>query len=107
VQQYLEKHPAARLQVYAIWFNMLYGDSRQAWDPHLLTDARAQNFWDEQRFAGRYYAKGHGVAFGAIYDHYYCYPLGARWGDAPRADGSNFYNDTPTLQRALDQLANA
>ena len=46
-----------QLRVYAIWFNMYPGDSRQRWPDTLLTDARVRHYWDEGRGIGQLYLK--------------------------------------------------
>jgi hypothetical protein len=42
--------------VYAIWLPMLAGDSRGAWDAHVLDDPRVVSLWDGSRLAGRWFA---------------------------------------------------
>lgn len=44
-----------QLRVYAIWFNMYPGDSRQRWPDTLLTDARVRHYWDPGRSIGQLY----------------------------------------------------
>jgi hypothetical protein len=44
-----------QLRVYAIWFNMYPGDSRQRWPNALLTDARVRHYWDSERTIGQLY----------------------------------------------------
>jgi hypothetical protein len=51
----LEKHRDAQLNVYAVWFNMMWSDSRDRWPPDVLTDPRVVHFWDEDKLAGRWY----------------------------------------------------
>src|SRR5262245_21842491 len=41
--------------MYAIWFNMYPGDSRDRWRDALLTDARVRHYWDERRAIGQLY----------------------------------------------------
>jgi hypothetical protein len=54
-EEILEKQPEARLKVYAIWFNMIWTDSRSRWPAEILADPRVQHFWDEGRVVGRWY----------------------------------------------------
>ena len=42
----LNAHPDARLRVYAIWVNKLFGDARNRWDAAGLTDPRVVHLWD-------------------------------------------------------------
>ena len=44
----LEAHPHARLRVYAIWVNKLFGDARNRWDAAGLTDPRVVHLWDAE-----------------------------------------------------------
>ncbi len=55
MQTLLGPNPNAPLRVYAVWFNMYPGDARDRWRAELLTDARVQHYWDEQRSVGRRY----------------------------------------------------
>jgi ABC-type multidrug transport system fused ATPase/permease subunit len=48
----LSKNADPDLRVYAVWFNMLFGDSRERWDGDGVTDPRVRHFWDEQRLVG-------------------------------------------------------
>jgi hypothetical protein len=53
----LERHPAAPLRIYAVWFNMYPGDSRAKWPAEALTDSRVTHYWDEQRVVGEHYLR--------------------------------------------------
>ena len=52
----LEKHPDAKIEVYAVWFRNLWTDARFLWPSSALDDPRVGNFWDAQKAAGRWYA---------------------------------------------------
>jgi hypothetical protein len=52
----LNAHPNAKITVYAIWLPMLAGDSRGAWDRHVLDDPRVVSLWDGSRLAGKWFA---------------------------------------------------
>lgn len=54
-REVLEPNPDQSIRVYAVWFNQLPGDSRGAWDPSLLDDARVIEYWDEQRLSGPWF----------------------------------------------------
>ena len=56
-QNVLAAFPQAPLRVYAVWFDMFDGDERQLVDRGLLADPRVAQFWDEQKQAGRWYAR--------------------------------------------------
>jgi len=98
----LARFPDRKLAVYVIWFDMLADDSRDRWRP-VMHDPRVINFWDEQRFAGRYYANGRGYLFDAIYDYYFLYGPDATWQDRPGGWDSS---GTTVIDKA-DQLRTA
>ena len=86
----LEKHPQAQIQVYAVWFNMLYSDSRETWPSDVLPDPRVTHFWDEERIAGKWFAKNisglppRATWGGIAWDIYFLYGPEAQWHDAPQ-----------------------
>lgn len=84
-QNILEKHPAAELKVYAVWFSMLPSDSREGWDASLLDDRRVSHFWDENRRVGTWLAERErsGLDYGGpiVWDAYLAFGPNARWGD--------------------------
>jgi hypothetical protein len=79
----LQKNPAAKLQVYAIWFNMYPGDAREQWSANLLTDPRVVHFWDEQKIVGTWFGKQHPEYLkggqSAVWDAFILYGAEARW----------------------------
>ncbi len=48
----LDRHPAARLKVLAVWFNMMPGDSRRLVDTRVPSDSRVTYFWDQDKVPG-------------------------------------------------------
>jgi hypothetical protein len=52
----LAKNGAQDVRVYAVWFNMLFGDSRARWDGAGLVDSRVTHLWDEQKVVGNWYS---------------------------------------------------
>ena len=56
-QNVLDENPRAPLRVYAIWFDAFDGDERSRVDTSLLADSRATQFWDDEKNAGRWYAR--------------------------------------------------
>ncbi len=83
------------LRVYAVWFNMFPGDSREYWRADLLTDSRVVHLWDDERSVGRLYYQllpkiWERRAVGTIppqdltlWDAYLLYAPEARWIDEP------------------------
>lgn len=109
-QNILEKHPDAKLAVYAVWLPMLATDARSEWDDGLLNDPRVRHFWDEERVAGRWFAEADLRAdqFGPIvWDAYLLFGPGSRWDDEPTAllgSGSPVIGATDALKRELAPL---
>jgi hypothetical protein len=81
----LAKYPQGRVRVYAVWFNMLWGDSREGWDSTVLPDARVTHLWDGQKLVGRWFARQDGDPQGTYWDAYWLYDPTARWDAAPGA----------------------
>ena len=102
----LARYPDRKLAVYAIWFNMLPDDSRDRWQP-VLNDPRVTNYWDDQRFAGRYYANGRGYLYGAIYDYFFLYGADATWQERPGgwdSTGTTVIDYADQLRKAVANL---
>src|SRR5438046_10454285 len=66
---------------------MLAGDSRGAWDAHVLDDPRVVSLWDGSRLAGKWFADrslgGLGGPGDAVWDAYFAFAASARWQRAP------------------------
>lgn len=80
----LDKVPEADLAVYAVWFEMVGGDSRSRWPEDLLTDPRVMHFWDDRKALGRWYGRHPdygGSTDAVVWDAYLLYRSGAAWGD--------------------------
>ena len=97
--------------MYAIWLPMLAGDSRSAWDAHVLDDPRVVSFWDGSRLAGRWFADHSigGVASpGDIsWDAYFAFDRSSRWRGEPSglvAAGSAIIDHTDGLQQRFAPL---
>ena len=82
-EQILDQNPSAQVQVYAIWFNMLPGDSRAAWDGGGLTDPRVVHLWDEQKVAGNWFAANVSHRQSTEWDAYFLYGPQATWEAEP------------------------
>jgi hypothetical protein len=108
-----------QLRVYAIWFNMYPGDSRQRWPDALLTDARVRHYWDEGRGIGQLYLNALPAMWSkrspdtvvpeadALWDAYMLYRPDAQWGDQhPEvvAWGYPILRTSETLVQELDRI---
>lgn len=73
----------------AIWFNMLFSDSRQRWDPDLLTDPRVTHYWDPDQEIGRWFDQNEqsiGFDFNRgpiVWDAFLLFGPEATWKDIP------------------------
>jgi hypothetical protein len=84
----LDKHPAARLDVFVVWFDTLPGDGRGLVDLRLLGDRRVTNFWDGQQAIGSWFAAKVPASRGSeprplTWDVYLLYGPGASWEAVP------------------------
>jgi hypothetical protein len=99
-KEILEEHPNTDLPVYAVWFNMLSGDSRAGWDECVMSDPRATHLWDERRLASRAFAGEVEGAAAPVWDAYLLYGREVTWGDEPpRPIGSGY-----TVYSAREEL---
>ena len=99
----LDAHPSARLRVYVVWFDMLFGDDRRWTDLQVLNDHRVTNYWDAAKATGRFYAEKVDGSPGVDWDAYFLYGPAARWSDTP---GPMLSSGGPVLGSS-DQLATA
>jgi hypothetical protein len=93
---------------------MLAGDSRGAWDTHVLDDPRVVSLWDGSRLAGKWFADrslgGLGGPGNIVWDAYYAFAKSARWRRAPSglvAAGSDIIDNTNGLEQHLVPLLNS
>ena len=94
-EELLEKHPDAKVKVYALWFSMYPTDRREDWPAEVLDDARVEHFWDEEKTVGTFYmdhletmdaarADGtSGITGAVLWDAYLVYGPDARWEGTP------------------------
>jgi hypothetical protein len=92
--------------VYAIWLPMLAGDSRGAWDNHVLDDTRVVSLWDGDRIAGKWFADhstgGLSSPGNIVWDAYLAFGEHARWHTEPDnvlASGSDIIDNTNRLEQ--------
>jgi hypothetical protein len=92
--------------VFAIWLPMLAGDSRGAWDAHVLDDPRVVSLWDGSRLAGHWFADHQIGALGApgdiVWDAYLAFGRNSRWRIVPSdalATGSDIIDNTSGLEQ--------
>jgi hypothetical protein len=92
---------------------MLAGDSRAAWDAHVLDDPRVVSLWDGSRVAGKWFAdhstgglRGPGDV---VWDAYFAFERTSEWQREPTgllAAGSDIIANTSGLeQRFIPLLA--
>lgn len=85
-QEILAAYPSANLRVYAVWFNMFPGDSRNRWDGAGLVDPRVIHLWDDQKLVGSWFSAQLTHREEPTWDFYALYGPDATWtGDLPPA----------------------
>ena len=106
----LKAHPQARLRVYAIWVNKLFGDARNRWDAAGLTDARVTHLWDEKDVSGDWLTANVNGYEGSDWDTYLLFGPDATWTSQPaplRSSGSTVAAQIDQLSQALSPLVTA
>jgi hypothetical protein len=100
----LAKNTAANLRVYAVWFDMLFGDSRAKLDGDGMVDRRVVHLWDEQKTVGNWYSAN--VTHGEMttWDFYALYGPEARDLNAPVATGGTIIGDHDQLAASIRPL---
>ena len=109
----LEAYPDADIDVTAVWFNMLFSDSRESWDPNLLTDPRVTHYWDPDQDIGRWFDQNEqviGFEFNkgpVVWDSFLLFGPEATWSGFPAplisfgntviADNDELHEATMTL----------
>ena len=95
----------AELQIYAVWFNMLRSDDRSRWPADALADPRVEEYWDQERVVGQWFAQHLGFAFGPIaWDAYYLFGPEATWEKEPTPlldTGSTIISNSQRLRTNL------
>jgi len=115
----LDSNANARLRVYAVWYNMFPGDSREKWPAALLTDPRVVHYWDEQKLIGNMYfhdlpqmwdkraADTAAPSDLILWDAYLLYEPKVRWDDAAPSVvswGSTILQTQDRLVRDLESV---
>jgi hypothetical protein len=93
--------------VYVVWFNMLFGDSRDRWDGDGLVDPRVHHFWDEQKVVGNWYTANVTHGQGTTWDYYALYAADASWGEKPPravSQGGPIIGEREQLKSAIGPL---
>ena len=90
---------------------MLAGDSRGAWDGHVLDDPRVISLWDGSRIAGKWFGEHSTGALGGpgdiVWDAYLAFGNTSRWRRQPGgvlAAGSDIISTTGGLERRFVPL---
>lgn len=99
----LEKNPQAGLKVYAVWYDMIWTDSRRRWPGDALDDLRVVHFWDEEKAVGRWYGSHpqYGKGDSVWWDTYLLYGPESRWQESP----SHLIKIGSTILEARNELA--
>ena len=103
----LELYPHARLRVYAIWVNKLFGDARNRWDAAGLTDPRVVHLWDAADVSGDWLVDHVRGYQGGDWDSYLLYGPDATWTSQPaplRSSGGPVDDQIDVLTQAFNQL---
>jgi hypothetical protein len=103
----LKTHPQARLRVYAIWVNKVFGDARNRWDAAGLTDPRVVHLWDAEDLSGEWLATNVNGYQGSDWDTYLLFGPDATWTSQPtplRSSGSPVDNQVEVLSQAVSPL---
>ena len=106
-QEILAKDPAADLRVYAVWFNMLFGDSRSRWDGDGMADPRVVHLWDERKEVGDWFSANVTHAQGTTWDFYALYGPEARDLSDTMSTGRTIIGRHGELQAAMQALLGA
>jgi hypothetical protein len=103
----LKAHPTARLRVYAIWVNKLFGDARNRWDAAGLTDPRVVHLWDADDVSGGWLVDNVSGYQGGAWDTYLLFGPDATWASQPtplHSSGSPVDDQIEVLSQAVSPL---
>ena len=105
--QILSAHPNAKLKVYAVWANKLFGDGRDRWDAAGLTDHRVTHLWDGPDESGGWLAGNVSGYDGSDWDTYLLFGPDATWVAQPRpllAGGGPVDAEIDALKQTIEPL---
>jgi len=103
----LSAHPNAKLRVYAIWANKLFGDARNRWDAAGMTDRRVTHLWDGDDLTGGWLAGNVEGYVGSDWDTYLLFGPDATWDGQPGpllGSGSPVDVEIDRLEQAIGPL---
>jgi hypothetical protein len=103
----LQKHPELPLRTYAVWFDMVWTDSKDRWPKRLIADPRVAHFWDEEKSLGRWYSPRISDGEHIVWDTFLLYPPGAPLDAAPNsllALGATIIDEREELRKAVEAL---
>jgi hypothetical protein len=103
----LKAYPTARLRVYAIWVNKLFGDARNRWDAAGLTDPRVVHLWDAKDVSGDWMVGNVAGYQGGDWDTYLLFGPDATWTSQPgplASSGGPVDHQIQDLSRAIAAL---
>ena len=98
----LQKYPSSPVRVYAVWFDMLAGDSRQLVDTRVLNDSRVTNFYDHNKTVGAWFSEHLDREKGIMWDAYFLYGPDASWATEP---GPLLSSGRPVIGSSADLAA--
>jgi hypothetical protein len=90
-EKVLRKIDSEKLTIFVVWLPVLPGDSRERATKAMkvLTDKRAQHFWDSRTEVGKAFAAHiplpQGQKLAVAWDYYALFEAGAKWKDSPPA----------------------
>jgi hypothetical protein len=103
----LKKHPELPLKVYAVWFDMVWTDSRRRWPERLMSDPRVVHFWDEEKALGRWYSPRVSDGEHIVWDTFLLYSPGSTLEspvDSLLAAGATIIDAREELRKAIEAL---
>lgn len=106
-QDILSRNADANLRVYAVWFNMLFGDHRVRWDGGHLDDPRVSHLWDEQKVVGDWFSANVTHRRGTTWDFYALYGPEATDLSTPLSMGSTIIGQHDQLAASITPLLGA
>jgi hypothetical protein len=110
-EEILATHEASDLKVYAVWFSMVRGDKRRAFQPEVLTDSRVTHLWDEERHVGRWFARNLDIenCNDIAWDAFFVFEPDATWDGKPEPiveSGVPILAKQENLREAIEPLLN-